>query len=293
MHSTYSSQYTKSLFDEADATIVAYRVYDLLKDPIDWKNAHHGENYLDMVKDKYRTFEMEYPNTEGAGKLPSMFTEEFGPELYKYNRLVDRYCNEFEVIAEKRVDGIYFTHGWSNIRTCYVDAVGKGGWASITYIKPKLFVLVLKDRYYRDLIVKQLYPHVSLKLSRFLFGPDENPGWGGSVFMPYCHDSGNFAHSFVVILSEADVSSKSLTVYYGNFASKVFSTEGGSVKLIDEKGVEWTCTVEYSALPYQHVKVSGEWRSMVRARNYTEGAHIMFGSPTLGYVRQLFVKKRY
>jgi hypothetical protein len=82
-------------------------------------------------------------------------------------------------------------------------------------------------------------------------------------------------------------------VYYGNFASKVFSTEGGSVKLIDEKGVEWTCTVEYSALPYQHVKVSGEWRSMVRARNYTEGAHIMFGSPTLGYVRQLFVKKRY
>ncbi|WJX89126.1 hypothetical protein P8452_71143 [Trifolium repens] len=224
MHSTYCSQYTKSLFDEADATIVAYRVYDLLKDPIDWNNAHHGENYLDMVKVKYRTFEMEYPNTEGAGKLPSMFTEEFGPELYKYNRLVDRYCNEFE-----------------------------------------------------------LYPHVCLKLSQFLFGPDENPGWGGSVFMPYCHDSGNFAHSFVVILSEADVSSQSL----------ICSTEGGSVKLIDEKGVEWTCTVEYSALPYQHVEVSGEWRSMVRARNYTEGAHIMFGSPTLGYVRQLFVKKRY
>ena len=146
-----------------------------------------------------------------------MFTEEFGLELYKYNRLVDRYCNEFEVIAEKRVDGIYFTHGWSNIRTCYVDAVGKGGWASITYIKPKLFVLVLKDRYYRDLIVKQLYPHVCLKFSRYLFGPDENPGWGGSVFMPCCHDSGNFAHSFVVILSEADVSSQSLVCCFESF----------------------------------------------------------------------------
>jgi hypothetical protein len=98
-----------------------------------------------------------------------------------------------------------------------VDAVGKGGLASITYIKPKLFVLVLKDRYYRDLIVKQLYPHVCLKLSRFLFGPDENPGWGGSVFMPYCHDSGNFAHSFVVILSEADVSSQSLVCCFESF----------------------------------------------------------------------------
>ncbi|WJX56586.1 hypothetical protein P8452_42233 [Trifolium repens] len=271
MYSTYSRQYTKSLFDEADAIVVAYRVYNILKDFIDWNNAHHGENYLDMVKVKYRTFQIEYPNTEGYGKLPSMFTEEFGSELYKYNKLVDHYCNEFEVIAEKRVDGIYFSHGWSNIRTCFVDSVGKGGWTSITYIRPKLFVLVMKDKYYRDLIVRQLYPHVGLKLSRLLFGPDENPGWAGSLVMPYCHDSGNFAHSFIVILSEFDVSSQSL----------VFSTVGGSVKLIDEKGMEWRCTVEYNALPYEHVKIGGQWRSMARARNYTPGAHIMFGSPTL------------
>jgi hypothetical protein len=33
-------------------------------DFIDWNNAHHGENYLDMVKVKYRTFQIEYPNTE-------------------------------------------------------------------------------------------------------------------------------------------------------------------------------------------------------------------------------------
>jgi hypothetical protein len=82
------------------------------------------------------------------------------------------------------------------------------------------------------------------------------------------------------------------TVNYGKFASKVFSTAGGSVKLIDEKGMEWRCTVEYNALPYEHVNIDGQWRSMARAGNYTPGAHIMFGSPTLGYVDQLFVKKR-
>ncbi|WJX45929.1 DNA helicase [Trifolium repens] len=196
MYSTYSRQYTKSLFDEVDATVVAYRVYNILKDFIDWNNAHHGENYLDMVKVKYRTFQIEYPNTEGYGKLPSMFTEEFDSELYKYNKLVDHYCNEFEVIAEKRVDGIYFSHGWLNIRTCYIDFV------------------------------------------------DENHGWAGSVVMPYCHDSGNFAHSFVVILSESDVSSQSLTVNYGKFACKVFYTVGGSVKLIDEKGKFWVILSE-------------------------------------------------
>jgi hypothetical protein len=37
---------------------------------------------------------------------------------------------------------------------------------------------------------------------------------------------------------------------YGNYASKIFSTNGGYVKLIDEKGMEWTCTVEYTELPY-------------------------------------------
>ncbi|WJX83133.1 hypothetical protein P8452_65815 [Trifolium repens] len=148
-------------------------------------------------------------------------------------------------------DGIYFTHGWSNIRTCYVDAEGKGGWVLLTYIRPQLFVLVLKDRYYRDLIVKQLYPHMCLKLSRSLFGADQNLGWGGSVFMPDCHDSENFAHCFVVILSDSDISSKSLTMIYGNYASKIFSTNGGYVKLIDEKGMEWACTVEYNELPYE------------------------------------------
>ncbi|MCI11943.1 hypothetical protein A2U01_0033046, partial [Trifolium medium] len=65
--------------------------------------------------------------------------------MYKYNKLVDRYGNEFKVFAEKHDGTMYFMHGWSKIRNCYVDAEGKGGWASITYIRPKLFVLVLKD----------------------------------------------------------------------------------------------------------------------------------------------------
>jgi hypothetical protein len=33
-------------------------------EPIDWNMAHHLSNYLDMVKVKYRTFYIEYPNHE-------------------------------------------------------------------------------------------------------------------------------------------------------------------------------------------------------------------------------------
>jgi hypothetical protein len=33
-------------------------------EPVDWNMAHHLSNYLDMVKVKYRTFHIEYPNHE-------------------------------------------------------------------------------------------------------------------------------------------------------------------------------------------------------------------------------------
>lgn len=87
-----------------------------------------------------------------------MFVEEFGSELYKYNILADQYGNRFEVLTEKMNGGLCFTHGWSQIRGCYHDVEGKGGWASLTYIRPKLFVLILKDRYYRDLIGRDIFP---------------------------------------------------------------------------------------------------------------------------------------
>jgi hypothetical protein len=142
-----------------------------------------------------------------------MFVEEFGFEMYKYNKVVDHYGNQFEVVAEKHDGGLYFTHGWSEIHNNYVDAEGKGGWASMTYVRPKLFVWILKDRYYRDCIVKHIYPHVCLNLSRTVFGRDENTGWAGTAPMPYYHDDENFTHNFIVILTESDVASRFLVCY--------------------------------------------------------------------------------
>jgi hypothetical protein len=134
-----------------------------------------------------------------------MFVEEFGSELYKYNILADQYGNRFEVLTEKMNGGLCFTHGWSQIRGCYHDVEGKGGWASLTYIRPKLFVLILKDRYYRDLIGRDIFPAQCFSLAHSIFGPDEAPGWVQKMCIPYRHDSGNFENSFVVTLSRMDV----------------------------------------------------------------------------------------
>ncbi|WJX34410.1 hypothetical protein P8452_22528 [Trifolium repens] len=187
--------------------------------------------------------------------------------MYRYNKIVDRYGNQFEVIIEMRDGGLYFTHGWVEIRNNYVDSEGKGGWASITYVRPRLFVLIFKDRYYMDCIVKHLYPPLCLNLCRSIFGPDANPGWAGLSPLSYYHDNANFAHNFIVILAESDVSSGFLTLNYGSFASKMLSKDASNI--------------------------GGKWMEMLRARGYGGGTHLMFGSPRLGNCSELFVKKQF
>ncbi|MCH88946.1 replication protein A1-like protein, partial [Trifolium medium] len=78
---------------------------------------------------------------------------------------------------------------------------------------------------------------------------------------------------------------------YGIFASKIFSKDAKYVKLIDERGLKWSCTIQNNPHPYNHVKIGEKWGSMVRVRNYREETHIMFGSPKFGNAWELFVKK--
>jgi hypothetical protein len=83
------------------------------------------------------------------------------------------------------------------------------------------------------------------------------------------------------------------TLNYGSFASKVLSKDTNYVKLVDEKGLEWNCPVQYFSDTFNYVKIDGKWMEMLRARGYGGGTHLMFGSPRLGHCLELFVKKQF
>jgi hypothetical protein len=136
-----------------------------------------------------------------------MFEEEFGSEMHRYNMLVDRFGNRFEVILEKRGDELCFTHGWSQIPNCYLSGDVRHGWVSLTYIRPRLFVLIVVDRLYRDVFGNHMQSGVHMNLSRSLFGRDEYPVRGLQVRIPYRHDDRDFTHIFVVILTDSDLHS--------------------------------------------------------------------------------------
>jgi hypothetical protein len=78
---------------------------------------------------------------------------------------------------------------------------------------------------------------------------------------------------------------------YGNVASRVLSRNAKNIKLVDDRGMEWKCTIQGSIDPYDHIKVGGEWGAFVRSRGYGGGTHLMFGSPKLANDLELFVKK--
>jgi hypothetical protein len=73
----------------------------------------------------------------------------------------------------------------------------------------------------------------------------------------------------------------------------MFSKDASNVKLVDEKGLEWNCSVQHFYDSYNYVKIGGKWMEMLRARGYGGGTHLMFGSPRLGNCSELFVKKQF
>ncbi|GAU50459.1 hypothetical protein TSUD_240560 [Trifolium subterraneum] len=236
MSSNFPSDYNVSLFTEIHTTVIAFRVHGLLNAPVDWSTAQYSPNYLDMVKVRYRTFYIECVG------------------------------NKFEVVIGKRGDDLCFTHGWSEVPNCYFDDVVTSGWASLTYIRPRL--------------------------SRSQFGEDQYPIPGEQIRYPYRHDDLDFTHIFVVTLTESDIHSGYLTMGYQHFASKLFARNDTSVKLVDDVGLEWMCTVEYVPPPADHIKLGGKWLNFMKARKYKEGTYLMFGTRVLGRVWELFVKER-
>ncbi|GAU40199.1 hypothetical protein TSUD_397260 [Trifolium subterraneum] len=89
----------------------------------------------------------------------------------------------------------------------------------------------------RDVFGRHMYSNLCVSLSRSLFGRDEYPIPGEQICMPYRHDDRDFTHIFVVVLTEL-ISTLDIC--------KLFAKDATAVKLVDDMGFEWKCTVEYT-----------------------------------------------
>jgi hypothetical protein len=69
---------------------------------------------------------------------------------------------------------------------------------------------------------------------------------------------------------------------YHDFGEHVFHETTPSVKLVDDSGNAWTCTLEFVSVPVQCFKVGGQWSVLVAIRRLTVGDHIRNSAQELG-----------
>jgi len=64
--------------------------------------------------------------------LPNMFTNDFGNQVQRFATLIDTKSNQFEVLAERMNDFVFFSKGWKALRDFY--GISLGVWVSLVFV---------------------------------------------------------------------------------------------------------------------------------------------------------------
>lgn len=72
------------------------------------------------------------------------------------------------------------------------------------------------------------------------------------------------------------------------FSQLALDKRSTSLKLVDECGNIWACTIQYVRGRDAHFRVGGGWNRMVKARGLGDGVRIIVGAPYVGRNEKLF-----
>ncbi|WJX63409.1 hypothetical protein P8452_48298 [Trifolium repens] len=133
----------------------------------------------------------------------------------------------------------------------------------------------MHDRFH-DLIDPPVFdPPVKLVIDKYNLPPyfvDDLPD--SPELLAYDHDPAYFQYKYDTLSTHSDVSAGFLMLPYRDFGEHVFHETTPSVKLVDDSGNAWTCTLEFVSAPVQCFKVGGQWSVLVAIRKLTVGDHI-------------------
>jgi hypothetical protein len=63
-----------------------------------------------------------------------------------------------------------------------------------------------------------------------------------------------------------------------------------ALRIVDDCGNIWECTVAFDNQPYAHFKIGGNIKQMILGRRLCEGSHVMVGAPVVGGNDTLYFK---
>jgi len=61
------------------------------------------------------------------------------------------------------------------------------------------------------------------------------------------------------------------------------------MKMVDDCGNSWDCVLTFGKTPYEHCKLSGEWKRFVEGRRICKGVRLRIGAPVDGPNQTIYV----
>ncbi|MCI02353.1 replication protein A1-like protein [Trifolium medium] len=76
---------------------------------------------------------------------------------------------------------------------------------------------------------------------------------------------------------------------YDGFGEYAFEEDATTIKLVDDCGNKWNCTLVYVTFPFKHFKVGGEWSRLVAARRLAVGESVTVGAQANGHSQAIYL----
>ncbi|CAJ2672072.1 unnamed protein product [Trifolium pratense] len=214
---------------------------------------------------------------KGAVKLPRMFAEDFGEELCRVVTLVDARDNHLEVLVDKIDEDVYFTRGWASVKNFY--NIKTGAWVVLIYSGFGHFGITIHDRLQFPVLAPTFEPPMRLVIDKLDVLPHFVDNLSEDLHdLSYAHDERFFDVSLEKTLTYFDVSTGYLMLPYDGFGEYAFHQGTTSIKVVDEYGNAWFCSLIFVSFPCKHYKIGGQWGRLVASRRLIAGSVITIGA---------------
>lgn len=77
---------------------------------------------------------------------------------------------------------------------------------------------------------------------------------------------------------------------YIGFCQATLDIEMTSLRVVDDNGNVWGCTLMYGTDDGGYFKIGGSWKRMVLARRLRQGSRILLGAPVAGKNEVLYLR---
>ncbi|KEH32328.1 uncharacterized protein [Medicago truncatula] len=155
----------------------------------------------------------------------------------------------------------------------YFYGLRLGAWVGMVFLGNGKFAITLKDRFDKHIPYPKFTPHVKFELEKHVM-PFHLPNY---VPTSFTHDQENFQFPYSKKLSAHELETRWLMLADIEFCQTALDMRTKYVRMVDDCGNLWFCTVLFETRPYYHFKIGGGCKRMAVVHRFYQGLRVVVG----------------